>query len=324
MKESEKVKYRANRRNFLKNAALTGAAAATLSVRPPDSRSIPPGPSVDASRMPTIALGERTISRLILGANPQWGYSHRGRLMSDIMTHWYTSDRVVEVLHHAERCGINTWQSSVSGHFVEDWKRYREEGGRMNLILLVHSARPEWKEVRSKILPLKPLALVHHGGATDRFWRDGNLTQVEDEVKSYHDDGVLAGCSSHLPQVITELADRDLEVDFYMTCFYQISLSPSDWEKSHGFLPLHEMYTSDMPTEMTKVIRKVDRPCLGFKILAAGRACDRGEGTAQAFQFAFKNIKPSDGIIVGMFPYLTDQVAENSNHTIRYGQNAEG
>lgn len=54
---------------------------------------------------------------------------------------------------------------------------------------------------------------------------------------------------------------------------------------------------------MTEVVRQVKQPCLGFKILGAGRHCAYQQMVRAAFQFAFENIKPTDGaIIVGMFP----------------------
>jgi len=35
--------------------------------------------------------------------------------------------------------------------------------------------------------------------------------------------------------------------------------------------------------------------------------------------YAFQNIKPSDGVIVGMLPVFSDQVTENAGYTIKYG-----
>ena len=62
---------------------------------------------------------------------------------------------------------------------------------------------------------------------------------------------------------------------------------------------------------MCEMIRRTRKPCLGFKILAAGRKCDTPKDVRQAFEFAFRNIKPTDGVIVGMYPRFTDQISEN-------------
>jgi len=50
---------------------------------------------------------------------------------------------------------------------------------------------------------------------------------------------------------------------------------------------------------------------LAFKILAAGRRCVSQEMVRDAFQFAFRHIKPGDGVIVGMYPRRFDQVRAN-------------
>jgi hypothetical protein len=70
---------------------------------------------------------------------------------------------------------------------------------------------------------------------------------------------------------------------------------------------------------MTSIIRQVKQPCLAFKILGAGRLCSSQEDVISAFKFAFENIKPTDGIIVGMFPWYFDEVSTNSQYTMDYG-----
>jgi uncharacterized lipoprotein YehR (DUF1307 family) len=70
---------------------------------------------------------------------------------------------------------------------------------------------------------------------------------------------------------------------------------------------------------MYKVIRQVKKPCLAYKILAAGRKAENPKVIEQAFQEAFENIKPTDAIIVGMYDRYIDQVAENAEYTRRFG-----
>jgi hypothetical protein len=43
------------------------------------------------------------------------------------------------------------------------------------------------------------------------------------------------------------------------------------------------------------------------------------EGVERAFQFAYRSIKPSDGVIVGMFPVLHDEVTEDAGFARTYG-----
>ena len=79
----------------------------------------------------------------------------------------------------------------------------------------------------------------------------------------------------------------------------------------------YAFFASD-PTTMTEVVRQVDQPCLGFKILAAGRMCNSEKKAEAAFKFALENIKPSDGIIVGMYPRYQDQISQNAGFTRKF------
>jgi hypothetical protein len=84
----------------------------------------------------------------------------------------------------------------------------------------------------------------------------------------------------------------------------------------------YPFYASD-PVAMTEVVRQVDRPCLGFKILAAGRKCHNRQSVKEAFEFAFSHLKPTDGVIVGMYPRYQDQIQENAQYTRQFGQRQE-
>jgi hypothetical protein len=76
----------------------------------------------------------------------------------------------------------------------------------------------------------------------------------------------------------------------------------------------YRFYATD-PQVMCKVIRQVKQPCLAFKILGAGRRCANQPMVRKAFQFAFRHIKPTDGVIVGMYPRHFNQVGANTQYT---------
>ena len=73
-----------------------------------------------------------------------------------------------------------------------------------------------------------------------------------------------------------------------------------------------ETYLSEDPTRMCKVVKQVSKPCLVYKLLAAGRKCGSPQEVREAFAFAYKNIKPTDAAIVGMYPRYSDQISENT------------
>jgi hypothetical protein len=74
---------------------------------------------------------------------------------------------------------------------------------------------------------------------------------------------------------------------------------------------------------MFAVMRQTGKPCLAFKILAAGRLCDRQEWVEAAFAATFRQIKPNDAVIVGMYPEYEDQVALNAAYVRRFGGQGE-
>jgi hypothetical protein len=73
-----------------------------------------------------------------------------------------------------------------------------------------------------------------------------------------------------------------------------------------------EIYLRSDPPRMFKVIRGTRKPCLAYKVLAAGRRIESPAQVKQCFETAFNSIKSSDAVIVGMYQQLSDQVAENA------------
>ena len=85
----------------------------------------------------------------------------------------------------------------------------------------------------------------------------------------------------------------------------------------------YPFFASD-PMAMTKVIQQVDQPCLGFKILAAGRMCDSKTKVEEAFKFAFEHLKATDGVIVGMYPRYHDQIQQNAQYARQFDRICKG
>jgi hypothetical protein len=81
-------------------------------------------------------------------------------------------------------------------------------------------------------------------------------------------------------------------------------------------------FVKDDPKVMSRVIRQVRQPCLAFKILAAGRLCTSQDTVREAFRFAFANIKPTDAVIVGMYPRFFDEIRANAEYTRQFGKPA--
>lgn len=298
---------RTDRREFIARASAAAAAGLLLPAAA-TAADAPPQPAP----LPTIAIGKHRVTRLVVGANPISGYSYLGPQTDEEMKAYFTPEHTIEFLQHCEQQGINTHQFSVATKATEVYRKLREQGSRLQLIGL-DSKR---KEIKPLVDALQPIAMVHHGGVTDRLFREDRRGEVHDYVKAAHDAGILAGVSAHNPDCIKQIADEGWEVDFFMTCFYYLTRPqpPSDPALARvlaGPTVHYTFYQAD-PTAMTAVIRQVKQPCLAFKILGAGRRCGTQAIVREAFQFALKNIKPGDGVIVGMYPKHLDQARANA------------
>ncbi len=303
------------RREFLSQvsaaAAGAGLLAGSAAAAEPDPKAAP--------KLPTIELGEHRISRLVAGWNPIGGYSYLGPHMNRHMREYFTPERIVEFLQRCERAGITAHQFSRPEMMAPILKTLREQGSRMKFYGL-HSG--DAAAIEQAIELTSPFALAHHGGATDRMFRDGKSGQVRDYVNRVRDAGLLAGVSAHNPDNIKQVADEGWPVDFFMCCFYYLTRTPEELASGPPIVTEQIGYPffSGDPARMTEVMRQVDQPCLGFKILGAGRKSAHKHTVRTAFEFAFEHIKPTDGVIVGMYPRFDDEVGENAKHVRELGR----
>jgi hypothetical protein len=240
--------------------------------------------------------------------------------MDQHMREYFTPERIVEFLWSCERAGINTHQFGNPEQMAGVLRKLRERGSKMKFICL-HSGETQSTPIEQVIRDTHPIAIVHHGGVTDRLFRQGKSQQVHDFVKRVHDSGVLAGVSAHNPDCIKQVADEGWQVDLFMTCFYYITRTPEEMKKMPAVVTLQIGYSfiASDPLDMLKVVQQVEQPCLGFKILAAGRKCNDKQSVQEAFKFAFEHLKPTDGVIVGMYPRYHDQIGENAYYTRQFG-----
>ncbi len=302
------------RRTFIKQAGAGAVGLGLFNLGSPEPASPQP---VQASQpgLPTIQLGPHRVTRLIAGGNPIGGWSHSTNNLTRHMLDYFTLERTIEFLQKCEKEGINTWQFDHLEKVMSALRTVREQGSKLQFICL-HAAKRG--PLKTAIAETNPIALVHHGGVTDNLFRAGKAQEVHDFVKQVHDLGVLAGVSSHNPENIRRIFEEGWENDLFMTCFYHVSRTREEQQKLLGKVTVGEPFFETDPIEMTNVVKKVTKPCLGFKILAAGRVCWEQKTVEDAFQFAFKNIKPSDAVIVGMFPRYEDEVKLNAGYARKH------
>ena len=274
--------------------------------------------SVLPTPLPQIPFGPASISRLILGANPINGGSHLSTFVNRQMKAYFTPDNVTALFRRCQEVGINTWQSG--GGDYQRWRSFLDAGGEMHYLSLAHHD-PERPELIGEIARAGALGIAHHGELTDMLFKAGRLDEIRDFLQRVRDTGVQVGVSTHMPAVIDAIEDKGWDVDFYMACLYERHRTPEELQKLLGHVPIpeREVYLTSDPPRMCEAIRATSKTCLAFKILAAGRLCDTPEQVEEAFRFTFAHLKPTDAVIVGMYPEYSDQPRENAEWTRKYG-----
>ena len=296
------------RRDFLKKAAMLPAALMAARSRADAA------PAAEA-KLPQIRLGKHSISRLVCGANPFGAGSHLSVFVNHEMKAYYTPEQILKTLRRCQDVGINCWQAGV-GH-ADLYRRFTDSGGKMRFIVIASGDEAGIKTVADAGC----IAVAHHGETTDNLFKSGKIDRMQDYLKRVRDAGLLVGVSTHMPDVVDTVESKGWDVDYYMTCVYERHRSEKALRERLGDvpLPLREVYLMGDPPRMFKAMRQTKRPCLAFKILAAGRLSERRQWVEQAFRETFTSIKPTDGAIIGIYDRYSDQPAHCADLVRRYG-----
>jgi hypothetical protein len=297
-----------SRREFLKKlSALPVAAMAAEQVTRVSSA------RAGERRLPRIKLGKYSVSRLICGTNPFNAGSHLSVFVNRQMRRYYTQEQVLKTLRRCLEVGINCWQAGRDNYKI--YRRIIDEGGKMHYISI--NSNPEDIEPIAKG---GGIGIAHHGETTDNLFKAGKLDKIHDFLKRVRDAGLMVGVSTHMPAVIEAVEEKDWDVDYYMACVYERHRSEAELKKLLGRVPIPvpEVYLQEDPPRMFKVMRQTKRPCLAFKILAAGRLSERKAWVEKAFRETFQSIKENDAVIVGIYDEYSDQPGEDAEYTRRF------
>ncbi len=272
---------------------------------------------MSVNTLPQIDFGPYKLSRLIVGSNCINGGSHLSRFVNNQMRRYFTTEQILQHFADCERAGITCWQAGRGSEGL--LRQHRERGGQLQFIALA-SEDPKDPDCLRSLAEVGTLGVAHHGEVTDVMFKEGRLAEAREFCKKVRDAGMLVGVSTHMPAVVDAIESQGWDVDFYMTCVYERHRSREELKALLGYVPLPraEVYLEEDPPRMWQAMRQTRRPCLAFKILAAGRLCDRPELVEKAFEETFRHIKANDAVIVGMYPEYEDQVAINAELVRRF------
>ncbi|MCW5979422.1 MAG: hypothetical protein KIT09_15200 [Bryobacteraceae bacterium] len=258
-----------------------------------------------------VPFGRHRVSRIIVGGNPVSGNSHLSPEASREMRDYFTGANVLKLLSDCEEAGINAWQSRGDSHILRLLNDHRLQGGSMHWIAQTASEMADIPRNIRMLAAAGAIGIYHHGSQTDKFWAAGKIEQARDMLKVMRDAGVQAGLGTHIPEVIDYVEDKGWEVDFYMTCLYNLSRTAEEAAKVAGRRVEGELFWEPDREAMLRRVRQTSKQCLIFKVYGAGRRCASSSDMAEALRQVAASAKPADGIVIGMFPKGSEQVREN-------------
>jgi len=308
-----------DRREFLRQVCA-GAVAAGLPLGASTMAQTPSpaAPAADLPPIPHVTIAGHSIPRMIIGCNPIGGWSHQVRALTEAMLDYFNLENTIKFLRDCERAGLTLYISPWNDKSLKALRTLWAEGSKMRTYFL--GELDGQGRLSREIMDYKPLFYVHHGNVTDTLFRLGRQERVHDFCKKVHDElQIPTGVSAHNPDCIKYIEDKGWEVDLYQCCFYYVTRPKQEIRAKLGTAMLGEPFLETDREEMVKVIQQVKKPCLAFKILAAGWLCDNDATVEDAFRYAFTKIKKTDAVIVGMWPKFKDQITQNVRLVCRYG-----
>ena len=303
-----------DRRSFMKQSMATAAGtalgwhAATGSAAPATGTK-----EVGVNGMPMGRIKNLKISRLISGGNLISGWSHARDLdyVHHLMRHYNTEEKVIETLALLEECGVNTIIADPRKKPMEIFKKYWDQGGKIQWIAEGH---PDPKDITTNVqksIDWGASAVYIQGVKGDLWLKNGKVDQLGECVDYIKSQGVPGGLGAHMLDVIINSEARGFDPDFYVK-----TLHHSDYwsarrpdQKADVVSNPDDNYWSMTPKKTIEFMREVKKPWIAFKVLAAG-AIHPNSG----FKYAFEG--GADFLCVGMFDFQVREDAIIARNTL--------
>ncbi len=129
-----------------------------------------------------------------------------------------------------------------------------------------------------------------HGGVADTFVEKGRVDLLAKAVEFIKQNGAIAGIGGHNVEVPMACEEASIGVDFYMKTVHK-----SDYWSFTKERVKDNVWSAD-PEKTIDFMKKVDKPWIAYKVMAAGAIHPR-----DGFKHAFEN--GADFICAGMFDF---------------------
>lgn len=244
------------------------------------------------SKFPRTKVGGLSVSRMIVGTNWFFGYSHctpsKDKLIKDLVGNRKAVADILEVFFSA---GVNTVMGVAGGLLNEAVKEAEDRTGVKGIIISTPSF-PVSPETPAKGFDLDAVnrtlegqarsdaaILMPHQGTTDalvdRCTRE--IRHMDTLCRAIREHGMIPGLSTHMPESIIYADETNLDVETYISIY-----------NSMGFLMQLEV------DWISRIISNAKKPVTTIKPMAAGQI-----RPFQAFNFVWNTLRDCDMVTVG-------------------------
>ena len=256
-----------------------------------------PGSSIKG--LPMGKIGNVKISRMFAGGNLISGFAHSRDLIyvSSLLNKYFTDDKVMETFEICEECGINTAILRLDEHCIRIMNKYwNNRGGKLQWIAQVKMTSDDPTGEAKAAIDNGAIGAYVHGGNADTFVEKGRVDLLGKAVEFIKRNGAIAGVGGHNVEVPIACEEASIGVDFYMKTVHKSDYWSFTKER------VQDNVWSANPEKTVEFMKKVDKPWIAYKVLAAGAIHPR-----DGFKYAFEN--GADFICAGMFDF---QVREDA------------
>ncbi|MFB3906394.1 MAG: hypothetical protein ACE15E_23365 [Acidobacteriota bacterium] len=268
-------------------------------------------------QVPRGRIGRVELSRVMCGGNLVSGFAHWRDLIyvSPLLKTYFTDEKVIETLRLAEACGINTAVLRTDDHTIRILDRYwKRSGGRIQWLAQTYPSAKDVTGNIQKAIDGGAIGAFVQGNIADGLVRDNNLEVIEKAIAFIRKNGLIAGTAAHSLEVPMALEKAGMEFDFYMKTFHRDdywSAHPKQNRVEFSILGRnqsdHDQFHDNIrcldPEETAEFMKRVTKPWIAYKVLAAGAIPPK-----DGLRYVFGN--GADFACVGMFDF---QVVENAN-----------
>ena len=271
--------------------------------------------------MPYGTIGDRKISRLILGANTPGAHSRDLLYVSQLGRAYNTKARMLDMYALAESQGINTVLQGNRG-LIKEYNRTR--GGHLRTIQPVNITKNDTRRTITRTLTAamkNDVAALFYimGDRGDYLARAKRMDVVGTAMDVAGLLGITLGLGGHSLHVVTECEKNGITPDFYLKTFHHDkywSATPKEhrepfcWYNNRGGNSYsgktgdHNRFHDNIwcldAAKTTEAMKKVKVPWIAFKVLAAGAI-----SPTSGFTFSFQN--GADFVAVGMCDFHIKQ-----------------